>query len=357
MLLIKNADLYAMEGEERVAGGDILVEGAKIRAVGQNLHAPGAKVIDAKGKAVTPGLVDAHCHIGMWEDGMGFEGADGNEITDPVTPALRALDAINPVDPCFAAAYRGGVVTVSTGPGSANVIGGQFLAMKTYGRGMDDMVIKEPSFLKSAFGENPKRCYSNLKKTPSTRMATAAIFRDAFIRAREYMQKMDSADIEKRPARDLGLEVMACALRGELPVKMHAHRADDILTAIRLASEFGLKATIDHCTEGHMILGELKKADILGCILGPILSDRSKVELRNMTFRAPSEFYRAGIPFALMTDHPVIPIEHLRVQAGICVSEGLPEYEAMKSITISAARLLGLHHRVGSIAAGKDADI
>ncbi len=357
MILIKNADLYTMDKGGRVERGDVLMDGAKIIAVGQNLSAPGAKVFDAKGRVVMPGIVDAHCHIGMWEDGMGFEGADGNEIVEPVSPALRALDAVNPVDPCFREAVEGGVTTACTGPGSANVIGGQFLAMKTAGRTMAEMVVKEPQSLKSAFGENPKRCYSGLKKSPSTRMATAAIFREAFLKAREYMDKSYNPDPDKRPARDLGLEVLASALRGEIPVKMHAHRADDILTAIRLADEFGLKATIDHCTEGHLILDELKKADIVGCILGPIFGERSKIELRNKTFRAPYAFYKAGVPFALMTDHPVIPIQHLRVQAGICVAEGLPEYEAMKAITANAAKMIGLEDKLGSLAEGKDADV
>ncbi len=357
MILIKNADLYTMDEAGRVTRGDVLMDGAKIIAVGQNLSAPGAQVFDAKGRVVMPGIVDAHCHIGMWEDGMGFEGADGNERTDPVTPALRALDAVNPVDPCFREAIAGGVTTACTGPGSANVIGGQFLAMKTAGRTMDEMVIKEPQSLKSAFGENPKRVYSGQNKAPSTRMATAAIFRKAFTEARTYMEKSDNPDPEKRPARDLGLDVLASALRGDLPVKMHAHRADDILTAIRLAAEFGLRATVDHCTEGYLILDELKKANIVGCILGPILGERSKIELRNMTFRAPSEFYKAGVPFALMTDHPVIPIQYLRVQAGICVAEGLPEYEAMKAITANGAEMIGLADKVGSIRAGKDADV
>lgn len=356
MILIKNADLYTMDRAGRVERGDVLMDGEKIIAVGQNLSAPGAQVFDAKGRVLMPGIVDAHCHIGMWEDGMGFEGADGNEMTDPVTPALRALDAVNPVDPCFREALEGGVTTACTGPGSANIIGGQFLAMKTAGRTMDEMVVKEPQSLKTAFGENPKRVYSGQKKSPSTRMATAALFRKAFIEARAYMEKMDGADPEKRPARDLGMEVLARALRGELPVKMHAHRADDILTALRLAREFRLKATIDHCTEGHLILDELKKADV-GCILGPILGDRSKIELRNMTFCAPNAFYKAGVPFALMTDHPVIPIQYLRVQAGMCVAEGLPEYEAMKAITINAANMIGLGDRLGSIREGKDADV
>ncbi len=357
MLLIKNADLYTMEGEGRLKGGDVLVDAGAIQAVGHNLSAPGAQVIDAAGRAVMPGIVDAHCHIGMWEDGMGFEGADGNEAVNPSTPALRALDAVNPVDPCFTEAYQGGVITVATGPGSANVIGGQFLAMKTYGRTMDEMLIRQPLALKTAFGENPKRVYSNQKKSPSTRMATAALFREKFVEAQEYLKKMSDADESRHPARDLDMEILAAALKGELPVKMHAHRADDILTAIRLAKEFGLKASVEHCTEGYLILDELKKANMLGYILGPIFGERSKIELRNKTFRAPYEFYKAGVPFALMTDHPVIPIQHLRVQAGICVSFGLPEYEAMKAITINAARILGLDAQVGSLAPGKDADL
>ena len=254
MLLIKNADLYTMEGEGRLKGGDVLVDAGAIQAVGHNLSAPGAQVIDAAGRAVMPGIVDAHCHIGMWEDGMGFEGADGNEAVNPSTPALRALDAVNPVDPCFTEAYQGGVITVATGPGSANVIGGQFLAMKTYGRTMDEMLIRQPLALKTAFGENPKRVYSNQKKSPSTRMATAALFREKFVEAQEYLKKMSDADESRHPARDLDMEILAAALKGELPVKMHAHRADDILTAIRLAKEFGLKASVEHCTEGYLIL-------------------------------------------------------------------------------------------------------
>lgn len=358
MLLIKNADLYTMEGAGRIKGGDVLVENGKIAAVGTDISAPGAKIIDAAGRVATPGFVDAHSHLGMWEDGMGFEGLDGNEAVNPATPAMRALDGINPLDPCFAEAYQtGGVITAAVGPGSANVIGGQFLALKTYGRTMRDKVIKEPLALKTAFGENPKRVYSNQKRTPSTRMGTANVFREKFIAAQEYMRKMDDPDISRRPARDLGMEIMASALKGEIQVKMHAHRADDILTAVRVAEEFGLDATVDHCTEGYMILDELKTAKVRGFLLGPLLSDRSKIELRNMTFRAPAEFYKAGVPFALITDHPFVPVQFLRVQAGICVSEGLPEYEALKAITITPARILGLESRVGSIAEGKDADI
>ena len=357
MLLIKNAKLYTMEGEGFINNGDVLMDGGKIISTGVNLPETGAKVIDAKGKMVMPGIVDAHCHIGMWEDGMGREGSDGNEITNPVTADLRAIDAINPVDHCFEEAYTHGVTTACTGPGSANVIGGTFVAMKTYGRNMDQMIIREPLAMKSAFGENPKRCYGSSNKAPSTRMATAKVFREAMIKAQEYARKMANEDPDKRPARDLGLEALAKVLSGELLLKMHAHRADDILTAIRLAKEFGIRASIEHCTEGHLILDELREANMQAYILGPILSERSKIELRNMTFEAPRKFYEAGVKFALMTDHPVIPIQFLPVQAGICVSEGLPEYEAMKAITINAAEAVGIQDRVGSLAPGKDADL
>ena len=357
MLLIKNAKLYTMEGEGFINNGDVLMDGGKSISTGVNLPETGAKVIDAKGKMVMPGIVDAHCHIGMWEDGMGREGSDGNEITNPVTADLRAIDAINPVDHCFEEAYTHGVTTACTGPGSANVIGGTFVAMKTYGRNMDQMIIREPLAMKSAFGENPKRCYGSSNKAPSTRMATAKVFREAMIKAQEYARKMANEDPDKRPARDLGLEALAKVLSGELLLKMHAHRADDILTAIRLAKEFGIRASIEHCTEGHLILDELREANMQAYILGPILSERSKIELRNMTFEAPRKFYEAGVKFALMTDHPVIPIQFLPVQAGICVSEGLPEYEAMKAITINAAEAVGIQDRVGSLAPGKDADL
>ncbi len=356
MLLIRNAKLYTMEGAGYIEGGDVLIDGAKIAAVGQNLHAPGAREIDARGAHVAPGFVDAHCHIGMWEDGQRDETGDGNEATDPVTPQLRALDAINPVDRCFSEALRAGVITVATGPGSANVIGGQFLAMKTAGSSLAEMVIREPLAMKAAFGENPKSTYGGAGKRPQTRMATASILREAFIEAQEYMQKCDHPDADKRPARNLRHEALSQVLRRELPLKMHAHRADDILTAIRLAKEFNLRATIEHCTEGYRIVEELKRAGF-GVILGPLISERSKPELKNLTMEAPAMLHRAGIKFALATDHGVIPIQYLSVQAGLCVREGLPEMEALRAITIHAAEMIGLEDRVGSLAPGKDADI
>lgn len=356
MLLIRNAKLYTMEQEGFVPGGDVLIEGEKIARVGVNLSAGDAKVIDAHGAYVTPGLIDAHCHIGMWEDGQTDRDGDGNEMTDPVTPQLRALDAINPTDRCFAEAVRAGVVTVATGPGSANVLGGQFLAMKTAGDSLAQMLVREPLALKAAFGENPKSVYGVQSKRPQTRMATAAIVREAFYEAQEYMRKCANPDPEKRPAFNLKNETLCKALRRELPVKMHAHRADDILTAIRLAQEFHLRASIEHCTEGYLIAEELRRAGV-GVILGPLISERSKPELKNLTMAAPAILHRAGVSFALMSDHGVIPIQYLPVEAGLCVREGLPEMEAMRALTVNAARVLGLEDRVGSLAAGKDADV
>ena len=251
MILIKNGKVLTMAGDI-YEQGDVLIDGDKIKAVGENLDAPeGAQIIDAKGMWVMPGIVDPHSHIGMWEDGIGFEGADGNEATDPVTPQLRAIDGINPEDNCFKEAREHGITTVVTGPGSANVIGGQFAAIKTYGRRVDDMIVKEPLALKVAFGENPKRVYNGKGKAPSTRMATAAILRENLIKAQEYKKKLERGqkDPDKMPERDLKMEILVKVLNREIPIKAHAHRADDILTALRIAKEFNLDITLDHCTE------------------------------------------------------------------------------------------------------------
>lgn len=358
MILIKNGKVLTMT-DKIYEKGDVLIDGKKIVEVGENLQAPSdAQVIDAQGMWVMPGIVDAHCHIGMWEDGIGFEGADGNEATNPVTPELRAIDGINPDDNCFREAREHGVTSVVTGPGSANVIGGQFAALKTYGRRVEDMVFKEPLALKVAFGENPKRVYNDQGKSPSTRMATAAILRQNLINAQEYKKKLEKAksDPDKMPERDLQMEILVKVLNREIPIKAHAHRADDILTAIRIAKEFDIDITIDHCTEGHRIADYLLEENAK-VILGPLLSDRSKVELKNMSFKAPGILSKAGIKVAIMTDHPVIPVQYLPVCAAIAVREGMDEMEALKAITINAAEITGIADRVGSLEAGKDADI
>lgn len=358
MILIKNGKVLTMT-DKIYEKGDVLIDGKKIVEVGENLQAPSdAQVIDAQGMWVMPGIVDAHCHIGMWEDGIGFEGADGNEATNPVTPELRAIDGINPDDNCFREAREHGVTSVVTGPGSANVIGGQFAALKTYGRRVEDMVFKEPLALKVAFGENPKRVYNDQGKSPSTRMATAAILRQNLINAQEYKKKLEKAksDPDKMPERDLQMEILVKVLNREIPIKAHAHRADDILTAIRIAKEFDIDITIDHCTEGHRIADYLLEENAK-VILGPLLSDRSKVELKNMSFKAPGILSKAGIKVAIMTDHPVIPVQYLPVCAAIAVREGMDEMEALKAITINAAEITGISDRVGSLEAGKDADI
>ncbi len=257
MLLIKNAKLYTMGPEGILDGGDVLMDGGKVVRVGKGLSQGDCKVIDARGAYVTPGYVDAHCHVGMWENGLRDNDGDGNERTDPITPELRALDGLHPLDRSFEEAYQNGVITAAAGPGSANVLGGQFLAIKTWGRGLDSRIVKEPLAMKSAFGENPKRVYGSQNKMPQTRMASAALLRQTLIQAQEYMQKRELPE-DKRPARSLRMEALVPVLKGEMILKMHAHRAEDILTAIRIAKEFGLKATIEHCTEGYMIADELR---------------------------------------------------------------------------------------------------
>ncbi len=360
MLVLKNGNVMTMAGPAFV--GDVAIENGKIVAVGQSLSYSDAEVRDVTGMTVMPGIVDPHCHIGMWEDAMGFEGADGNECTNPITPELRAIDAINPYDRCFEEAAAGGVTTCVTGPGSANVIGGQFVAIKTHGDSVENMVLRFPVAVKAAFGENPKRVYNGKNQTPSTRMATAALMRKALIEAQEYNEKLEKgkADPEKMPERNLGKEILARVIRRELPMKIHAHRADDILTAIRICREFKLRYTLDHCTEGYLITDKLKEAlseDCEGIIVGPLLTDRSKIELKNLSFKAPKVLEQAGIEYAMMTDHPVTPEQYLPICTAVAVREGASEEGALKAITINAAKITGIADRVGSIEVGKDADI
>lgn len=356
MILIKNGKIYTMAGEV-IENGSILIKEGKIAEIGKDLIAPlDAKVIDAEGRLVTPGFVDAHCHIGLYEEAIGFEGSDGNEAVNPITPELRAIDAINPMDMAFEEAREGGVTTAVTGPGSANVIGGSFAAIKTYGNRVDDMIIKYPAAMKIAFGENPKRVYNSQKKSPITRMATASLLRETLFKAKTYMEKKENEDITKRPDYDIKMEALIPVLTREIPLKAHAHRADDIFTSIRIAKEFDLDITLDHCTEGHLIADELAKEG-RAAIVGPTFGSRSKFELKNKSFETPKILVDAGVKIAITTDAPVIPLQHLGLCAGLAVNAGLPEMEAFKAITINAAEIAGLDDRLGSLEVGKDADI
>lgn len=358
MLVIVNGYIKTMAGDD-IPNGQIIIGDGKIKAVGSGLDIPkDAEVIDASGMIVTPGFVDAHCHIGMWEEGIGFEGEDGNEDVEPVTPQLRAIDAINPLDQGFLDAIEGGVTSAVTGPGSANVIGGTFLAIKTYGKRVDDMVIKDPVAMKIAFGENPKRVYSEQHKSPVTRMAIAALLRETLYEAKQYMEDLEASvdDPDKKPDFDLKLEALLPVMRKEIPLKAHAHRTDDIFTALRIAGEFDLDITLDHCTEGHLIPEELKEAG-KPCLIGPTFGSRTKYELKNKSFETPKILHDAGIKIAIITDSNVIPIQHINMCAGMAVKAGLPEEEAWKAITIYPAEITGIADRVGSLEVGKDADI
>lgn len=364
MIILKNAMLMPQTREQIV--GDIAIDGKNIVRIAASIDArENDTIYDLKGCYITPGFIDAHSHIGMFEDGMGFEGNDGNEATDPVTPQLRAIDAINPFDPCFKESYTHGITTVMTGPGSANVLGGQFVLLNTYGKSIEDMLVdtpvNNPAAMKAAFGENPKRVYDSKSQLPSTRMGTAAVMRDTLQKAIEYMNKKESAaDSEKAPAFNAKYEALIPVLKRELPLKIHCHRADDILTAVRIANEFNIKFTLDHFTEGYMIYdlikGELSK-NLIGVIIGPLLSDRSKIELRNLSFGAAKVLYDADIPFAMMTDCPVIPQMYLPICMSIAVREGLPQEYALKPITINAAKILGIDNIMGSLDENKLANI
>lgn len=365
MLLVKNARILTMTGVD-YNNGYIAAEGEKITALGDDtaelarLEAAASEIIDAKGRYVLPGFVDAHCHVGMWEDSVGFEGDDGNETSDPVMPHLRAIDAVYHADRAFVEARENGVTTVVTGPGSANVIGGQFAALKTYGRRIEDMIIKEPVAMKVAFGENPKSVYHEKRQAPMTRMATAALLRENLMKAVEYKKmkeeyERDSENSEK-PDYDMKMEALLKVLNGEIPLKAHAHRADDILTAIRIAKEFGVGITIEHCTEGHLITDILLEENV-SVITGPFLTDRSKIELRNQSAKTPGILAKAGVKTAIMTDHPCTPVQYLPLCAAVAVREGMDETEALRAITINPAEITGIADRVGSLETGKDADI
>ena len=355
MLLIKNGHIKTMAGREFTNGSVLIGDDGKITAVGEALEAPeGAPVIDAQGRLVTPGCVDAHCHIGLDNEAVGWEGRDYNEIVEPVTPQMRAIDSIYPQDEAFPNAIRGGVTTACTGPGSANVIGGTFTAIKLVGNRVDNMIVKDPIAMKCAFGENPKRCYGQgSKKSPMTRMAVAALLRETLFKTRRYMEDKAAG---KNPPFDMKLEAMEPVLRGEIPLKCHAHRADDILTAIRVAKEFGVKMTMDHCTDGEVIADELAKEGF-PAFVGPSLGGKSKIELQNKSFTTPGVLSKAGVKVSIITDAPVIPLQNLPMCAGLAANAGLPMEEAWKAITINPAESLGISDRVGSLEPGKDGDV
>ena len=358
MLFIKNGTINTITNG--IINGDILIENGKIIEIGNNIVVPlDAEVIDAQGNLVLPGFIDAHTHLGLWEDVMGFEGADGNEETDPITPHLNPIDGINPMDRSFEEARNGGITSVCSTPGSANVMGGQCIAIKTFGRRIDKMVIKNPVASKIAFGENPKSCYGQEDKAPQTRMAIAAMMRETLKEAEEYLDALllhEEDDENEKPDYDMKMESLLPVLRRDIPFKVHAHRADDIFTAIRIGKEFNLKLTLDHCTEGHLIVEDLVEEGY-PVVVGPSLSERSKIELRNLTFDTAGILSNAGMDVCLMTDHPVIPVHYLPICAGIAVKHGMREDKALESITINPAKVLGISDRVGSIEIGKDADI
>ncbi len=358
MQLIKCGVVKPICGDD-IEKGEILVDGGKIRAVGRRLKAPrGCKTIDAGDCLVTPGLVDAHCHVGLHEEAVRWEGLDINERSDPVTPQLRAIDGLCPTDEGLSLALAAGVTSCLTGPGSANVMGGTFVAIKLYGDCVDDMVIRNPVAMKIAFGENPKGCYGqNGSKTPVTRMAIASLLRDTLFRAVRYREEKEAAKKEgKTPPFDIKLEALQPVLSGEIPLKAHAHRADDIATALRIAEEFGLRITLDHCTEGALIVDRLVKAG-RPCLIGPSLGSKSKHELRNKSFKTPGILDAAGVEVSIITDAPVIPLEYLPLCAGLAVKAGMKEESAWRAITLNPARAGGIDARVGSLEPGKDADI
>ena len=359
MLAIKAGKIETMTEAGTLKDGVILIEDGRIKAIGADLEIPEeAEVYDYGEKTILPGLIDAHTHLGIGEEGIGWEGRDYNEMTSPVTPELRAIDAINPADLGLEDARKSGITSVMVAPGSANVIGGECLAMKTNGKYVDDMIIKNPVGIKAAFGENPKRVYGEQKKSPSTRMAVAAELRKALMETEDYIKNKANKENDEDNSfkRDIQLESLARVINGEMPLKTHAHRADDIMTALRIADEFAIDLTIEHCTEGHKIAERLAEAGV-PAIVGPSLTTRSKVEVKDRDFKTAAVLAEAGVKVALMSDHPVIPVDNLMVYAALAVKAGLDRSEAYKSVTINPAEILGINDRVGSLEAGKDADL
>ena len=365
-MLIYNAKIHTASGEP-IENGFVRTEGGKITQVGKMLAlkaAPTRDDFNAFGLNVYPGFIDAHCHIGVWENGIDFEGDDGNETTDPSTPQLRAIDTINPNDYCFKEAAAAGITTVVSGMGSANPIGGEFLAMKTAGSvRIDKRIVKSPVAIKFALGENPKRIYNDRDETPITRMATAALIREQLMKTKRYLSdweayraNLGTDDEISMPDFDMKCEALVPLLERKIKAHFHCHRADDIFTAIRIAKEFSLDYVLIHATDGSKIADELAE-DKVSCVIGPIIADRSKPELLNQTIKNGAILNKSGIPFAICTDHPENPIQYLPLGAGIAIRGGLDEKTALEAITIRAAEIVGIDNRVGSIEVGKDADL
>lgn len=354
MILIKNGYIKPMEGEDIKNGCLLIDDNGKIAAIGANIEAPaGAEVIDAQGRLVTPGCVEAHSHIGVNVEGPRKEGTDYNEKADPISPHMRGIDAFYPQSAYLDAALRGGVTTACAGPGSADVVGGTFLAVKLVGTCVDDMIIRDPVAMKAAFGENPRNAFGGNKKMPYTRMGVAAVLRELLFKAKAYQQSKDAGE---NPKFEMKLEAMLPVMRKEIPLKCHAHRADDILTAVRIAKEFDIRITLDHCTEGHIVAEKLAREGF-PAIVGPSFGSKGKLELMNKTFATAGILHKAGVKVCITTDSPVTPLHYLPLCAGLAACDGLPMEEAWKAITINPAEIMGISDRVGSLTPGKDADI
>ena len=354
-MVIINGKILPMEGKN-IENGFVRIKGKKIAELGDMSEYESKKedeVIDVQGAWVLPGLIEAHAHIGITEEKWGIMGDDCYEETLPVTPALRAIDAVNPMDPAFHDAIEAGITSVMAGPGSANVVGGQFVFMKTQGRCIDNMIVRHPAAMKVAFGENPKVNYGDKDQLPSTRMGIAALLRKTLYEAVQYKADRENGNLVQR---DFEIEPWIPVLNREIPIKAHAHRTDDILTAIRIAKEFEVDITIDHGTEAHLIADEIKESGF-PVIVGPDLTARSKIEVKNMDFKTNKILHDAGVLFSITTDHPVSLIQYLPLCAGLAVKHGLPMEEGIKAITINPARICRVDDRVGSLKKGKDADI
>lgn len=356
MILIKNGTINDAVHEEPYLSDILISQGKTIKIQPNIIPDKETAVFDAAGKYIFPGFIDAHSHIGLDGYGIGYEGQDYNELNDIVTPQLRAIDAIQPMDEAFSKAVKAGITSVATGPGSSNVLGGTFTAIKTVGKRIDDMVIQPAIAMKCAFGENPKRCYRD--KFDTTRMSTAAKLREMLFKAKEYARKIEAAgeDESKRPLFDIKLEALLPVLRKEIPLKAHAHQANDMFTALRIAREFGVDITLEHVTEGHLIVEELAKENI-PLAVGPSLGHPTKFELRNKTWETPGVLANAGCQVSIITDAPVIPQEYLPLCAGLAVKSGMKPFDALRAITINPARHIGIADRVGSIEIGKDGDV